>query len=344
MHQRVKLFYGPSSGAVRIGPVAAIPALLEEQDVNGDELISQAGIDPAIFTDPENSLSFDDTGHLLELCVKRTGIAHFGLLVGQASSLESLGDFGDLARYAPTVGEALQGMILHICTNDRGGVATLSSGHGIAELGYSIYVPVRSGSRQIYNTSLSIINQLLHAMCGDTFNINEVRFTHSRPADIHPYKKMFNAKVVFDADENVIVFDSHWLDKALPGADEAQYQASLAHLTAVESDLHLDLVEQIRAVLRPMIVSQRCSVELVAGLMSMQPRTLNRRLSDRGTTLRALMGQVRYELAMHLLAESRMTLIKISTLLGYSDPSVFSRAFYRWSGSSPSAWRRQNSR
>ena len=153
---------------------------------------------------------------------------------------------------------------------------------------------------------------------------------------------MFNAKVVFDADENVIVFDSHWLDKALPGADEAQYEASLGQLTAVESDLQLDLVEQIRAVLRPMIVSQHCSVEHVAGLLSMHPRTLNRRLSDRGTTLRAIMGQVRYELAMHLLAESRMTLIKISTLLGYADPSVFSRAFYRWSGSSPSAWRRQN--
>jgi AraC-like DNA-binding protein len=316
--------------------------LLQELGMSSVEVFSKAGIDPALFNDPENSLSFDDAGHLLELCVKYTGMPNFGLLVGEASSLDGLGDFGDLARYAPTVGEALQGMILHICTNDRGGVATLSSGHGIAELGYAIYVPVRSGSRHIYNTSLSIINQLLHAMCGDTFNINEVRFTHSRPADIQPYKKMFNAKVVFDADENVIVFDSHWLDKALPGADALRFEASLAQLTAVESDLHLDLVEQIRAVLRPMIVSQRCSVDRVAGLLSMHPRTLNRRLKDRGTTLRALMGQVRYELAMHLLAESKLTLIKVSTLLGYSDPSVFSRAFYRWSGSSPSAWRKQN--
>jgi AraC-like DNA-binding protein len=77
-------------------------------------------------------------------------------------------------------------------------------------------------------------------------------------------------------------------------------------------------------------------------MLSLHPRTLNRRLEDCGTTLRHIIGEIRYEIAKQLLADSNMSVIAISTLLGYADASVFTRAFRRWSGMTPTAWRMQN--
>lgn len=74
----------PEEGCVRVGPIAAIPALLEEHArETPEQILAEVGIDLALFDDPENSISFAKIGQLFKLCVERTGLPHFGLLVGQ---------------------------------------------------------------------------------------------------------------------------------------------------------------------------------------------------------------------------------------------------------------------
>lgn len=106
----------------------------------------------------------------------------------------------------------------------------------------------------------------------------------------------------------------------------------------------IDFQEQVYSILRPLIVSQTCSSEHLASMLSLHPRTLNRRLEEQGTSYREIVGNLRYEVAKQFLLDSNMPLIKISTMLGYADASVFTRAFRRWSGITPSAWREQNNK
>jgi len=336
-------FRAPGPGCVRVGTIDALPALLNKYaDEPAEQIVAEVGLDLELFEDPENDIAFNTVGRLLNLCARRTGLPHFGLLLGQQGNLEKLGQFGELAIYAPTVEAALHGMILHICANDRGGVPTLASKNGIARLGYAIYVPMHEGVSQIYSTSIPIMYNLLRAMCGKTFAATEVRFSRSQPRDKTPYEAFFQVPLIFEADEDAIVFSDQWLRKPLPGANIELHTGVLKRLTTIQLEMGIDFIEELHMILRPLVVSQCCTPEHVAGMLSIHPRTLNRRLQDYGTTLRDIVGEIRYEIAKQLLVDSRISAISISTLLGYADASAFTRAFRRWSGSTPSAWRMQN--
>jgi len=333
----------PDPGCVRVGPVAAIPDLLRQHTNDPPEqILAEIGLDLRVFDDPDNSISFLNVGRLLSLGEKRTGIPHFGLLVGQQAGPTSMGQLAELAVHASNAGTALHSMILHICLNDRGAVPTLTSENGIAKLGYAVYIPMHEGIRQVCDAALAIMGNLLRALCGETWTPAEVRFSHSEPHNTKPYESFFRAPLVFEADENALVFPARWLQQPLPGADIKQHILTVKRLTTIEAGMRIDFQEQIHSILRPLIVSQTCSSEHLASMLSLHPRTLNRRLKEQGTSYREIVGKLRYEVAKQFLLDTNMPLIKISTLLGYADASVFTRAFRRWSNISPSAWRMQN--
>jgi len=68
-------------------------------------------------------------------------------------------------------------------------------------------------------------------------------------------------------------------------------------------------------------------------------RSLQRRLRDEETSYSQLLDETRRELAMQYIRRSRMSINEITYLLGFSEPSNFSRAFKRWTGHSPTEHR-----
>ena len=79
-----------------------------------------------------------------------------------------------------------------------------------------------------------------------------------------------------------------------------------------------------------------CATEQsLAAALNVTPRTLQRRLREEGTTYNALLEEVRRELATHYVRQSERSINEITCLLGFSEPSNFTRAFKRWTGSTP---------
>ena len=86
----------------------------------------------------------------------------------------------------------------------------------------------------------------------------------------------------------------------------------------------------------------KLSVETTARAARTTVRTLQRRLGEAGVTYKLLADRVRFEVATELLTSaSDMSVTEIGFELGYRDPGSFSRAFRRWTGESPSAYRRR---
>jgi AraC-like DNA-binding protein len=335
----------PEAGSVRIGPLMAVPALLDRYaEEPAEDILAQCGVELALFNDPENSISFNRAARLLEVCVDRTGIQHFGLLVGQQVDLAALGNLGKLGLHAPNVGSALYSMIVHLCMNDRGGVATLSVNKGQAKLGYAIYVPVQHRLRHIYSISISVICNLMRSMCGRNWTPTEVLSSNTQPKDIRPYKDFFGAPLDFQASEDALLFPEHWLHQPLPDADKQKHDMIVNELNRIEINIGNNLLEEMRSVIRPLVISNSCQLENVARMLSMHPRTLNRRLKEHGTSYRELVGTIRYEIAQQLLTDKDLPIINISNTLGYADASEFTRAFRRWSEVTPSEWRMQNNK
>ena len=91
--------------------------------------------------------------------------------------------------------------------------------------------------------------------------------------------------------------------------------------------------------LRTALLTRHASAEQIAALFSMHPRTLARQLQACGTRFQVLVDEVRFEIARQMLEQSTMDVGEVAAALDYADASAFTRAFRRWSGTTPAQWR-----
>lgn len=99
--------------------------------------------------------------------------------------------------------------------------------------------------------------------------------------------------------------------------------------------------EQVQTALFELLPSGRTHMTDVAKELGVGARTLQRRLADEDTTWLEVLNQTRERLARHYLGSTRMSPTEVSFLLGFEDPNSLFRAFHRWTGTSPEAWRAQ---
>jgi AraC-like DNA-binding protein len=319
--------------------VAAIPAVLESLGARPAEVFAGAGVDLALFDDPENLISLTDVGHLVKMCVASTGCQHFGLLVGQRGGLQSLGLVGLAVRFSPDVATALRRLGQYLHLYHGGQITALDGDEGAAILSYDLYEPGIEAVDQIGDGAMAIMFNIMRTLCGPDWLPREVRFAHRRPTGIAPFRDFFRAPLVFEAEQDALVTSNHWLNRRLPEAESGLQRLLQNHIDALEARHGDDFPEQVRSVLRTGLLTDHASADQVAALFSMHGRTLTRRLKAHGTSFKALADEGRCEIAKHLLKNTSLEVQEIAAALDYADASAFTRAFRRWSATTPATWR-----
>lgn len=102
-----------------------------------------------------------------------------------------------------------------------------------------------------------------------------------------------------------------------------------------------DFPGSVRQAIRSRLEEGFPDVGCAAGLAGMSVRTLQRRLTEEGTSYSRLVDEVRLGMAVRKVVAPGTKLIEIAFDLGYSDPAHFTRAFRRWTGVAPREFRRQ---
>jgi len=318
-----------------------IPAVLRSLGADPVKVFADARVDLALFDNPDSLISFAARGRLVRQCVLATGCEHFGLRVGQRNGLNHLGLVGLLVKYSADVGAALRSLVRHFHLRARGAVVTLAQDGDTASLGYEIYQRLSEAIDQIADGALAFQFNILRALCGPGWVPSELRFAHREPADAGPLRRFFQCPLSFDAGQNVVVFDATWLNRRLPTDDPALRGLLLKQIEMLEAQHGADLPAQVRSVLRTALLTGHAKAEQIAALFSMHPRTLARHLEACGTQYQVLVDEVSFEISRQMLEGSVMDIAQITQALGYADPSAFTRAFRRWSGTTPAQWRAQ---
>ena len=101
------------------------------------------------------------------------------------------------------------------------------------------------------------------------------------------------------------------------------------------------LAMDVRRVLALRLARGEAEIDRVARDLAMSPRTLQRRLSSAGLSYQGLLDVLRRETAEKCIADASLTIAEIAYLAGYSEPPAFHRAFKRWTGLTPQAFRQR---
>jgi AraC-like DNA-binding protein len=315
-----------------------LPAVLAALGADADAIFAAFGLASDYFGDPENVLPMATVGSLLRRAVEASGCEHLGLLVGQRATMSSLGTVGFLMQSAPTVGDALSALSRHLAVHDRGAVVNLRQDGKFAALSYRILVRDVQASEQIYTVAAMVANGMMRAMCGVEWRAHEV-WLPFRPRETLLYRQAFEAPVRFDSENCSMVFATRVLARPLRSADALLHRMMAERIREIETRTRGDLLDRARDHLAAMILLPNCTREILAHRLALSRRTLTRRLAEYGVTFQQLRDAACRDAAYELLANTDKSANDVAGVLGYSDASAFTRAFQRWSGTTPSSWR-----
>jgi AraC-like DNA-binding protein len=147
------------------------------------------------------------------------------------------------------------------------------------------------------------------------------------------------------APKNVLSFASKDMDAPFVSANDAMWSYFEPELGRRLAELETDesFAARVRSALIEALPAGECGADDIARRLGVSRRTLQRRLSDEGTTFQKQLNHTRELLAKHYLSTTAMGTDEIAYLLGYLELNSFLRAFVSWCGESPSEWQKAHS-
>ena len=328
-----------------MGWVGTVLAAAERQGVAPAALLAQAGIAPAELA--AERWPIDHITRLWRAAVHCTQDAGFGLKAGAGVGPASFNVVGFLLQSAPT----LRGAFALVQTyqrliSDGGRFQTIAG----ADACWVVYHP-RQGqlafSPHQIEAVLAAVVVFARWVTGSALRPQRVQFSQARIGPQAGYREVFQCPVEFEQAFSGVLLANALLDAPLPQANAqlaaAHHQHAAARLAALSRQdglaqtLRVWIASQLHA---PGQAPTRAQAARALGLTE---RTLARRMQAEGLSFSGLLDTLRRDAALQAVAQTTRTLSEIGQALGYAEPSVFNRAFRRWTGGTPGQWRRRAS-
>ncbi|WP_030722397.1 AraC family transcriptional regulator [Streptomyces sp. NRRL S-237] len=201
----------------------------------------------------------------------------------------------------------------------------------------------RDEDRFLTECVLAIWHRLSSWLVGRRIPLAHAAFRYAPPPHREEYEMLFDCPVRFGQERTGAVFDARWLTAPLV-RDEGALDAMLrrapfdllsrpAYGTTVAEQVRRTLTQRLRTSPRLPTLGE------VAARLAVSPATLRRRLQQEGTSFQQLKDHVRRDAAIAGLAESGEPIAELAARLGFSEDTAFHRAFRRWTGTTPGAYR-----
>ena len=317
-----------------------IAETLRSYDCDPEPLFAEAGIDIGQIADPNVRFQTKKMQHLWGLVVEASGDPCFGLTAAQQFQPAALQGLGFAWLASDTLRDAL-GRLAH----------------------YSRLInPVVDISLEDTDTTVNLVltgpekwPNYIHAasdlgmaaflqMCRFTAgaNINPARVTLQRPEPpcMDRFYRLFAAPIEFNAPANKLCFDRAIAEATLNTANPelARINDRMVVDYLARYDRH-SITMRVRARIIEQLPDGKPNQEHIANALNISLRSLQRKLKDEETTFKTLLEGTRRELAVQYIRDSQRPICEVTYLLGFSEPSNFTRAFKRWTGKSPGEFR-----
>lgn len=324
---------------VRAGSLLGFPEQVLRYSQNPTELLKSVGLSTAILNDPDLYIPYSRLAALLENAADLCGAPDFGLQLGLRQGLEVLGALGPALCLQRTVADALLLMRKNLDFHARGVSLEARMEGPWLELSMRFGFEGDVVCDQLTALSMTLLTRGIEQLHGREDRPLLAGLKIKTPKVQDSYIKGFGCKVQFEQSENMVRFPIEGLGLPIQIGESLRERLSKQwRYTEKESD-PVALEHQVQRALTALLPTGECSLEMVARILSMHPRSLQMHLKDRQQSFGFILQSTRQRLASEYLERSDMDLTTLAMNLGYAEQAVFSRAFKKWTGMSPSQWK-----
>lgn len=330
--------------ATTVGTAATlIGCALQDYGIDAESIFHDVGLDYHSAMSPGTRYPTVKMQEMWRLAVQRSGDPCFGLSVAEHLQPQALRGLGFVWLSSETLFDALTRLVRYQRLISTVADISLEEVNDSVNLVLNILPSYECVEPASIDAALAVFMRMCRmAMC-EPFRPKRMMLRRARPPCMERFESFFQAPIQFSAGENILCFDPQPLRKPLPGSDpellRANDQAVVDYLARFDKE---SLSMQVRSLLIELLPDGQPAQKGVAKSLNLSVRNLQRKLQSEGNNFKDLLDETRKELATQYIRDTNRRLGEITYLLGFSEPSNFTRAFRRWTGLSPNEYRQRH--
>lgn len=323
--------------------VRLVVAAAMARGVPAGKLLAEIGLDPQALLDADGRVPVESALRAWHVAAELSGDAAFGLSAVEHMRPDFLGCLGHAIHSSASFADGLRRLARYFHLVNQRVALELAEDGPLARV--HIVADHDRDHDELRHPMECLLGMLLlsgRRATGQALIPTSVSFRHAAPADLAVHRRVFGVTPRFGQSAIELAFPRGVVELPHRAPDgemitivERHLRRLLDELPAVET-----FAGRVRRVLLEELRLGEPTLPRIAARLRTSARTLQRRLGQEGTSLQALLDDARRLLSLRHLAESKESIAEISFLLGFAEVRTFHRAFKRWTGSTPAAYRR----
>lgn len=306
-------------------------------------ILKSAKVDAAALQDPDARIPVDKVDALWRAAYELSGDPNLALHAVEVLPFGAYRVIDFLASNAPTIGGAVAKVSDYFPLIN--GLVRLPYAVGNCDVAVALDAPSRPSAitRPYAEYTLAAVFLRTRVATKQRYALMRVEFSHPRPADISEHERIFECPVSFGAARcQMIIARTVW-DTPRTDSDPTLFAVLDTHARMLLDRLPSgpDIVGRVREALETELRAGDPRLESIARRLAMSPRTLQRRLRNERVLFNDVLDAMRFRAAKSYLAQQDIAGAEVAYLLGFAEQSSFNRAFKRWSGQTPTEYRRR---
>jgi AraC-like DNA-binding protein len=307
-------------------------------------ILQSAQLSADTLQDPDQRISIEQVESLWRKAYELSGDPDLALHAIEVLPFGAYRVIDFLGTSAPTIGTAVAKVSDYFPLINA--LVRLPCVVGEREVTVGIDAPLRPSivTRPYAEYTLAAVFLRTRIATGQRYPLVRVAFSHPSPADIREHERIFECPVVFGAVACQLVIAREVWDTPRIDSNPALFSVLDTHARMLLDRLPsspTDIVGRVRETIEAELRGGNPCLESIAARLAMSPRTLQRRLSEHDVVFNELVDDLRFRAAKSYLAQRDVAAAEVAYLLGFAEQSSFNRAFRRWSGMTPSQYRRR---
>lgn len=314
---------------------------LQAEGLNARQIFEQAGIDPTLLSDGGARFESESMRNLWRAVAEHSNNPCIGIEVGKRWSPVSFHALG----YAWLASQSLQDAMQRFCRYAKVVNTQLVTYLSRSGLDYSFsFQSQQNWTRdlpQVLDAAFIALITMCRLLLGPQFSPVEIRLTVAASASTPILEAALGAPVVCGCEINEMIIARADVERSLPGASAELLRVNehllQDYLKRIEAS---SIAQQVERTVLELLPSGEASEHTIAASLNMSGRSMQRRLSEEGTSFSHIVQATRETMSGQYIRENKLSLSEIAYLLGFSEQANFSRAFKRWFDCTPSQYRK----